>query len=79
MNNTLHMNHQDFVIDVLQATRFREPDIRKGQAVFNYIDETYGVARDVQFEDGIDCFYDDSKIYDFIEKAWDRYHTSFEQ
>ena len=40
---------------------------REGQAVFNYVDLTYGVARFVQFEDRIDCFYDDSKIDAFIE------------
>ena len=43
--------------------------IRKGQHVFNYIDRKYNVARDVQFLDKIDCFYDDSKIDMFIECA----------
>lgn len=42
---------------------------REGQAVFNYIDENYSVARTVQFHENIDCFYDDSKIDLFIEKA----------
>ena len=40
---------------------------REGQAVFNYIDENYGVARTVQFHENVDCFYDDSKIDAFIE------------
>lgn len=39
---------------------------RQGQFVFNYIDEVYGVARIVQFHDGVDCFYDDSKIDEFL-------------
>ena len=42
---------------------------RKGQSVFNYIDSVYGVARKVQFEDGIDCFYNDDFIDDFINAS----------
>lgn len=41
-------------------------DWRDGQFVFNTIDELYKVARKVQFENKIDCFYDDSKINQFI-------------
>lgn len=40
---------------------------RKGQFVFNYIDQVYGIARTVQFKDGIDCFYNDDKIDEFLE------------
>ena len=39
---------------------------RDGQFVFNTIDKLYKVARKVQFESNIDCFYDDSKINQFI-------------
>ena len=39
---------------------------RNGQFVFNTIDKLYKVARKVQFENKIDCFYDDSKINQFI-------------
>ena len=39
---------------------------REGQFVFNTIDKLYKVARKVQFENNIDCFYDDSKINQFI-------------
>lgn len=42
---------------------------RYGQFVFNYIDHFYGVARIVQFEYKIDCFYDDDKVDEFIEKC----------
>lgn len=42
---------------------------RKGQSVFNYIDSVYGVARKVQFEDNIDCFYSDDSIDDFINAS----------
>jgi len=45
---------------------------RKGQFVFNYIDAIYNVARDVQFTDNVDCFYNDELIDDFIEKATER-------
>lgn len=42
---------------------------RNGQFVFNYIDTIYSIAREIQFKDGIDCFYDDSKIDKFLECA----------
>lgn len=42
---------------------------RKGQSVFNYIDYVYGVARNIQFEYRIDCFYNDKYIDDFLDKA----------
>lgn len=45
---------------------------RKGQFVFNYMDKVYGVARAVQFEDRVDCFYADSKIDLFLEKCLER-------
>jgi len=44
---------------------------RQGQKVFNYIDARWGVARTVQFKDGIDCFYQDKYIDDFINKAYE--------
>lgn len=50
-----------------------KPDyIRKGQFIFNYMESTYGVASEVQFEDKIDCFYDDSKIDIFVETCLKR-------
>lgn len=42
---------------------------RKGQSVFNYIDNVYGIARTIQFKYGIDCFYNDNNIDDFLNKA----------
>lgn len=42
---------------------------RDGQFVFNYIDAIYGVARYVQFERNVDCFYSDSKIDEFIKEC----------
>ena len=49
---------------------------RKGQKVFNAIDTEFGVtARIVQFQYGIDCYNDDSKIEVFKEKAFEVYHN----
>lgn len=45
---------------------------RYGQKVFNYLDIKYKVARTVQFSDEVDCYYDDSKVDSFIEKAYNR-------
>lgn len=42
---------------------------REGQAVFNYVDEVYGVARIAQFKYGVDCFYWNDTIDEFIEKC----------
>ena len=42
---------------------------RDGQFVFNMIDHIYGVARIVQFNHGVDCFYNDDKIEEFFIKS----------
>lgn len=43
---------------------------RQGQFVFNRIEQLFGeVARLVQFQDNVDCFYDDNKIDLFIDKV----------
>ena len=55
------------------------PYIRRGQAVFNATEEIYGeIAREVQFNDRIDCFYDDSQIEAFLDAAYQRYLSFFE-
>ena len=68
------MTKKEFVAEVVSSAekhRKKYPCLRKGQAIFNYVDENYGpVARQVQFEDGIDCFYDDSKIDEFICRSY---------
>lgn len=43
------------------------PHWRKGQFVFNYIDQIYGIARKIQYIDRVDCFYNDDKIDAFLE------------
>lgn len=50
---------------------------RDGQFVFNTIDELYKVARKVQFENKIDCFYDDSKINQFIVACFNEVNKNY--
>jgi hypothetical protein len=68
------MNYESFKNDVMTGTNELlkiYPMWRKGQTVFNYIDKKYGVARYVQFQEHIDCFYDDNQIEDFIKASWE--------
>ena len=60
----------EFRADVLTAMQKKPKGWRDGQFVFNYIDEVYGVARYVQFNEGVDCFYNDEKIDEFIDKCY---------
>ena len=53
--------------EVMTEAQNRPPYIRLGQFVFNYIDSVYGVARQVQFDDKVDCFYLDKNIDEFLE------------
>lgn len=66
------MNYEDFKKEIENAINIRRESWRKGQAVFNYIDDNYGVARDVQFKDNVDCFYDDERIESFVRLAFKR-------
>lgn len=71
-----NLKFDEFRDDVMSAMMKEKPtEMRKGQFVFNYIDKKYGVARAVQFSEAIDCFYDDSKIEDFIKKAFKIYNS----
>ena len=62
---------QTFKSEIFLALENKPPQWRKGQFVFNYIDGKYAIARELQFNKGIDCFYDDSVIDKFIEAAYD--------
>lgn len=66
------MRFEELRREIIEAMKDKPRFIREGQFVFNYIDEKYGVARDIQFQDNIDCFHDDSKINTFIAKATQR-------
>lgn len=65
---------EEFVRQVSdRVTQTRSPHERLGQAVFNYVERTFGdVARKVQFDDCIDCFYNDDAIADFLAAVYDR-------
>ena len=65
------MQYDEFKADIIRQMDNRPSWSRKGQFVFNYIEEKYGdVARYVQFIDHIDCFYNDSMIEPFIIKCY---------
>lgn len=66
------MKFEELRREIIEAMKNKPTYIRDGQFVFNYIDEKYGVARKIQFQEGIDCFYDDSKINKFIARASQR-------
>lgn len=67
------MTLREFFEEIDVALLDREPHIREGQFVFNYIERKYGnVAREVMEIDGVDCFYNDSKIVRFIICAYRR-------
>ena len=67
-----YINYEDFESILWTKVSTAPKEWRKGQAVFNIIDEVWGVAREVQFIDGVDCFYDDNKIDEFVAKSWER-------
>ena len=64
------MTIQDLREEVYEAMKDKPKEWRSGQFVFNYIDAVYGVAREVQCKDGVDCFYDDDRIYPFLVRSW---------
>lgn len=67
------MTYEEFKKYIMaEVKKYRKPFIRKGQAVFNIVDSHFGVARSVQFQDGIDCFHRDDRIEDFLQAAWNR-------
>lgn len=66
------MTFGDFKNEIDNVIINRPKSWRKGQAVFNYIESKYGVARAVQFEDGIDCFYRDDQIEEFLQNTYKR-------
>lgn len=66
------MTFGDFKNEIVRVIENRPKNWRKGQAIFNYIDAKYDVARSVQYSDKVDCFYDDSKIEEFIKAAYKR-------
>ena len=70
------MTFGDFKNEIDRVIENKPKNWRKGQAVFNYIDSKYDVARTVQFEDKVDCFYIDDNIDEFLQKAYKRIGNS---
>lgn len=71
------LRFKSLTLEAFKRSIYSEPkpeEWRKGQFVFNRIQQLYGVAHKVQFEDCIDCFYNDEAIEDFINCAYARYH-----
>ena len=66
------ITYDEFVQDVWNLVKDCPKNWRKGQSVFNVVDENYNVARIVQFVDHIDCFYNDNMIDKFLQKAYER-------
>lgn len=64
------MTYEEFREDVLNGIKAFQNNQRKCQKVFNYIDSKYRVARKVQFNYGVDCFYRDDLIDKFIETSY---------
>jgi len=62
---------QQFKDQVFEGIKNLPSYWRKGQKVFNFVDTYYGVARKVQFEDKVDCFYIDENINEFLNHAYE--------
>lgn len=65
------MTYEEFKGDVFKNIKNLPNNWRKGQKVFNYIESKYGIARAIQFEHKIDCFYKDDLIESFLEKVYE--------
>ena len=67
----IHFNMEKITIKELKELIYSVPiptHWRHGQFVFNRVEALFGrVAREVQFVDHIDCFYDDTKIDRFLD------------
>ena len=62
------MSYESFKKSIIEEVELTRPkSIRKGQAIFNYVDEKFGLARKIQYDYNIDCFYNDLKIDVFLK------------
>ena len=67
LKGSADMKLEEFKREVMAAMKNKPDQWRDGQFVFNYIEENYcGLGRYVQFIEGVDCYYDDKKIDEFI-------------
>lgn len=66
------MTFEEFKSQIIARAKEYPSYIRKGQGIFNAVDELTGVARVVQFDDHIDCYHNDENIDAFLEASWKR-------
>ena len=64
------MTYEECRGDIFKNIKDLPDNWRKGQKVFNYIESKYKIARKVQFDYGVDCFYRDDLIDKFIETSY---------
>lgn len=62
---------EEFDSMIKAALKEKPAEWRDGQFVFNYIDKFFCVARIAQYKYGIDCFYIDANIDEFIKTCYD--------
>lgn len=62
------MSYESFKKSIIEEVELTRPkSIRKGQAIFNYVDYKFNLARKIQYDYNIDCFYNDLKIDAFLK------------
>lgn len=64
------MTFEEFKNEVLKGIKEYPSNWRYGQKVFNYIDTKYNLARKIQFEHHVDCFYNDDLVDEFLKIAY---------
>lgn len=62
--------------EVMEKARFKHSYLRLGQFIFNYIHGFYGVACAVKDKDGVDCYYRDDLIDDFLKLCVQRINNN---
>lgn len=66
---------KDDILARAAAYRKLHPQQRLGQSIFNYVDLNFGdMARHIQFDLGIDCFYNDDIIDQFVDTVVELYN-----
>lgn len=67
----INMTKELFYSDIMYAV-FEKPRYwRNGQTVYNYVNAKYKIADLIRDDYNINCFYDDSQIMSFINKAYE--------
>ena len=70
------MNFESFKYGIIKGIEKYPSNWRYGQKIFNYVDINFGIARDVQFLDHIDCFYVDDNVDSFLRACYKRIYNS---